>query len=100
MFSFGIAGGDFSYDDTTGVNAYHVALTQGAFSANTAYACGTVDSGAFVGSKLLLKVTDTTVDLAWGSFVGGDPCTGLGTITPGDGPFSVTGGNITVLNVP
>jgi hypothetical protein len=35
-FSFGTTGGDFWYDDTTGSNAYHVTLTQGVFSANTA----------------------------------------------------------------
>jgi len=105
-FSFGVAGGEFWYDDATGTQAYHVTLTQGAFSANTAYACGTVDGGAFVGSKLLLKVTDgdavtpTTVDVVWGSFVGGDPCTALGTVTPGDGPFTITAGEINVLNVP
>lgn len=99
-FSFGATGGEFWYDDATGVNAYHVTLTQGAFSASTAYACGTVDAGAFVGSKLLLKATDAAVDLVWGSFVGGDPCTGLGTVTPGDGPFTITAGEINVLNVP
>jgi len=98
MFSFGAAGGEFWYDDTTGVNAYHVTLTQGAFSADTAYACGTVDGGAFVGSKLLLKVTDTTVDVVWGSFVS-DPCTNLGTVTPGDGPFTITSGEVNVLDV-
>ena len=105
-FSFGTTGGEFWYDDTTGSQAYHVTLTQGEFSANTAYACGTVDAGAFVGSKLLLKVTDgdgatpATVDFVWGSFVGGNPCTGLGTVTPGDGPFTITGGEINVLDVP
>lgn len=98
MFSFGAGGGEFSYDDATGVNAYHVTLTQGAFSADTAYACGTVDGGAFLGSKLLLKVTDTTVDVVWGSFVS-DPCTNLGTVTPGDGPFTITSGEVNVLDV-
>ncbi|MBI2762231.1 MAG: hypothetical protein HYX54_00510 [Chloroflexi bacterium] len=105
-FSFGASGGEFWYNDTTGSNAYHVTLTQGAFIANTAYACGTVHAGAFIGSKLLIKVTDgdgatpATVDFVWGSFVGGDPCASLGTITPGDGPFTVTAGEVNVLNVP
>lgn len=103
-FTFGATGGDFWYDDTTGTQAYHVTLTQGAFSANTAYACGTVDGGAFIGSKLLLKVADgdleatPTVDVVWGDFVS-DPCTNLGFVTPGS-TANITSGEINVLNVP
>ncbi len=96
------AGGTFRYSDAT--SSYTVRVACVAIAGNSVYIGGQVQNATGFNpplaepTYLLVKAVDngTTGDTYSGSFTATDPCGSLGTRNPGDGPFPVTSGSITI----